>query len=208
MPSKNTSENLWWSWNHGGIHVLSFSTEHNYSVGSDQYAFIAQDLASVDRSVTPWLLVQGHKPLYCSTDDYYDCEVTGPIKELPVLEPLFLKHKVDLALFGHLHNFERSWPISGSGKVEQRSYTHAKSPVHVVIGGAGDNEGLTNRWENRSTEPFPRGNGWSAFHAGSVPSMGWARLTFQNSSWMRLEWVLSASADDKVLDSFVLTKDR
>ena len=50
--------------------------------------------------------------------------------------------------------------------------------------------------------------GWSAFHAGDVPSMGWARLTFYNASSLLFEWVLSASADEKVLDSFVLTKDR
>jgi hypothetical protein len=54
------------------------------------------------------LLGQGHRPIYCSTDDSYDCGVNGPLKLGPVLEPLLLKYRVDLALFGHLHNFERS----------------------------------------------------------------------------------------------------
>ena len=43
-----------------------------------QLNFIRADLASVDRSVTPWVVVFGHKPLYCSTDDYYDCKIGGP----------------------------------------------------------------------------------------------------------------------------------
>ena len=65
----------------------------------------------------------------------------------PVLEPLLLKYKVDLALFGHLHNYERTYPISGNGQVETEGYRNVDSPVHVVIGGAGDNEGLTDKWE-------------------------------------------------------------
>jgi hypothetical protein len=36
--------------------VLSISTEHNYSAGSDQLAFIESDLAAVNRTATPWLL--------------------------------------------------------------------------------------------------------------------------------------------------------
>jgi hypothetical protein len=208
MPRKETSENLWWSFNHGGIHVLSFSTEHNYTVGSEQYNFIVSDLKGVDRVQTPWLIVQGHRPIYCSTDDEYDCAVNGPKILGPVLEPLLIKYEVDLFLAGHLHNFERSWPISGDGRVEQRSYSTPRSPVHCVIGGAGDNEGLTDRWEPRN----PTDNAWSAFHAGDVPSMGWARMTFHNASYMLFEWVLSASqevrAGDRVRDSFVLTKDR
>lgn len=208
MPRKETSENLWWSFNYGGIHVLSLSTEHNYTVGSEQYAFIVSDLERVDRTKTPWLIVQGHRPIYCSTNDEYDCAVNGPKILGPVLEPLLTQYKVDLFLAGHLHNFERTWPIIGSGQVEQYSYNAPRSPVHCVIGGAGDNEGLTNRWEPRS----PTNNAWSAFHAGDVPSMGWARMTFYNASAMLFEWVLSASekdgASDRVLDSFLLTKDR
>jgi hypothetical protein len=68
------------SWSHGGIHVLSFSTEHNYSKGSEQWAWIEEDLKSVDRTITPWLLVQGHRPIYCSTADEYDCGATYRLK--------------------------------------------------------------------------------------------------------------------------------
>jgi hypothetical protein len=60
--------------------VLSFSTEHNYSKGSEQWAWIEEDLKSVDRTITPWLLVQGHRPIYCSTADEYDCGATYRLK--------------------------------------------------------------------------------------------------------------------------------
>lgn len=32
--------------------------------GSSQYKFLAADLAAVNRSVTPWVVVAGHRPLY------------------------------------------------------------------------------------------------------------------------------------------------
>jgi hypothetical protein len=41
---------------------------------------------------TPWIVMYGHKPLYCSTNDYYDCEVGAPMRIRPAVEPLM---KVD-----------------------------------------------------------------------------------------------------------------
>lgn len=45
---------------YGPVHFTLMSTEHNFSVGSDQYEWIVKDLASVDRSRTPWLIVGAH----------------------------------------------------------------------------------------------------------------------------------------------------
>ena len=59
MPGGN--KNLWYSYNVGNVHVLVFSTEHNFLPGSPQFTFIEADLAAVDRSVTPWVIVAGHR---------------------------------------------------------------------------------------------------------------------------------------------------
>jgi hypothetical protein len=67
--------NLFHSFDVGGVHFAAFSTEHDFSPESAQVQWLAKDLAAVDRTVTPWVVVFGHKPLYCSTDDYYDCQV-------------------------------------------------------------------------------------------------------------------------------------
>ena len=32
-----------------------------------RYEWLRKDLASVDRSKTPWLFVVGHHPMYCSS---------------------------------------------------------------------------------------------------------------------------------------------
>lgn len=57
----------WYSLNMGSVHVLFMSTEHNFTVGSDQWKFLQGDLASVDRTVTPWVIFAGHRPMYVTT---------------------------------------------------------------------------------------------------------------------------------------------
>ena len=102
-----TVNNLFHSFDVGGVHFAAFSTEHDYSTDSPQVAWLRKDLAAVDRKVTPWVVVYGHKPLYCSTDDYYDCKVSGPQHIAPSIEPLLKAYHVDLYLAGHLHNYVR-----------------------------------------------------------------------------------------------------
>ncbi|KAJ0389933.1 hypothetical protein P43SY_011790 [Pythium insidiosum] len=58
---------LWWySVDVGLTHHVVLSSEHDVSAGSPMRRWLQQDLASVDRARTPWLLVHIHRPLYCS----------------------------------------------------------------------------------------------------------------------------------------------
>ena len=93
MPgAAHDNSNLWYSFDHGGVHFLTFSTEHHLDM---QLSFIKQDLkaASANRDKVPWIVVFAHKPLYCSTNDYYDCNINS-IRLRRELEPLFQHHKV------------------------------------------------------------------------------------------------------------------
>ncbi len=40
---------MWYSFDHGPMHVLMYSTEHVTAPGSPQYDFIQRDLAAVNR---------------------------------------------------------------------------------------------------------------------------------------------------------------
>ena len=53
----------WWSADIGAMHVVSMSTEHNFTHGSAQHAWLAADLAAVDRARTPWVVFGGHRAL-------------------------------------------------------------------------------------------------------------------------------------------------
>ena len=193
-PGGGGINNLFHSFNVGGVHFAAFSSEHNYSETAEQVAWLAADLAAVDRAVTPWVVVFAHRPLYCSTDDYFDCEMNGPNHLGPVIEPILLSNRVDLYLAGHLHNYERTWPVSRNGTVVAKSYSGAASTVHVVVGMAGCDEGLTDRW----ISPSPT---WSAVRNATL---GYAKLRFTSATEMTFEYVESHSGI--IMDSFTLSR--
>ena len=39
----------------------------------NQYNWLEADLSGVDRSLTPWVVLYGHRPMYCTNDDRDDC---------------------------------------------------------------------------------------------------------------------------------------
>jgi hypothetical protein len=64
----------------------------------------------------------------------------------PAIEPLLLNGKVDLAVWGHVHNYERTCAVykskclafpSNVNGVDTYNNTDYKAPVHAVIGMAG-----------------------------------------------------------------------
>ena len=54
---------FWYSFAVGNVHIAMLSSEHDPSPGAPMGNWLAQDLAAVDRAVTPWLLVGIHRPL-------------------------------------------------------------------------------------------------------------------------------------------------
>ncbi|CAN7098372.1 unnamed protein product [Brassica rapa subsp. narinosa] len=125
------TRNLYYSYDAGSVHFLSISTETNFLEGGTQYEYIKRDLESVDRNKTPFVVVQGHRPMYTTSNEVRDTTIRQ--KMLEHLEPLFVKNEVTLAIWGHVHRYERFCPISNNtcGKLWKGS------PVHLVVGMGG-----------------------------------------------------------------------
>ncbi|KAF5449545.1 hypothetical protein F2P56_029978 [Juglans regia] len=145
------TRNLYYSFNMGAVHFVYMSTETNFLPGSNQYNFIKHDLESVDRKKTPFVVVQGHRPMYTTSNEGRD----APLRErmLEHLEPLFVKNKVTLALWGHVHRYERFCPVNNftCGSMGLNGKNWEAFPVHVVIGMAGQD--WQPIWEPRSNHP-------------------------------------------------------
>eukprot|EP01047_Picozoa_sp_COSAG01_P048798 COSAG01_NODE_4779_length_4745_cov_14.712043_6_plen_143_part_00 len=62
----STSAQFWHTYVYGPIAFVVVSTEHDFAEGSAQLRWLASTLAKVDRRATPWLVVYGHRPTYCS----------------------------------------------------------------------------------------------------------------------------------------------
>jgi UDP-2,3-diacylglucosamine pyrophosphatase LpxH len=65
----------------------------------EQYRWLKEDLAKVDRSVTPWLIALTHAPWYNSYKSHYREYECMPQS----MEDLLYKHGVDVMIHGHVY---------------------------------------------------------------------------------------------------------
>jgi len=139
MPGKQSGGvgNFWWSFDYGNIHMTFMSTEHDYSPNSPQYQWLENDLAAVDRTKTPWLILHGHRPMYCSDVDEWSSHKPGAYFQ-QVIEPLMHQYQVDLYLCGHMHMYERVFPVlNGTVMDSGNYYVNPTATAHVVAGTGG-----------------------------------------------------------------------
>ncbi|XP_049936772.1 probable inactive purple acid phosphatase 27 [Nymphaea colorata] len=127
-PAEN-KEIFWYSTEYGMFHFCVADTEHDWRPGTEQYKFIEHCLATADRQKQPWLIFVAHRVLGYSSNSWYAQE--GSFEE-PMgresLQGLWQKYKVDLAFYGHVHNYERTCPTYESicMSSEKSHYTFGK----------------------------------------------------------------------------------
>lgn len=140
-----SNNNIYYSFNRGLTHFIVFSAEaYFYPVGAtfiaNQLAWMRADLASVDRSVTPWVVALVHKSWAMSGAAYKDFA--------PILED----GGVDVQFVGHVHYYNRYLPYDSVTKQVDNAtvsadggvYTEPKYMVTIVTGASGDGEGENN----------------------------------------------------------------
>jgi len=150
MPSKEKSENLFYSYDINNAHFVAMNSEIPYEF-DNEYKLKFQDWLNKDleSTIKKWKIVYLHRPLYCSMPDDYHC-ISSSNYMREILEEILMKNKVDLVLAGHVHAYERLFPIY-DGIVDKLSvnydksiYTNPKYPVHLVCGAGGNREGFEN----------------------------------------------------------------
>lgn len=104
LPQANSDSEDYYSFNYDNIHFTSINSDIDYSVGSEQYVWLENDLAE---SEGRWNIVFFHHPVYSSGEH----GSTGDMVDTIV--PLFETYNVDLVLNGHDHNYERNRRVNG-----------------------------------------------------------------------------------------------
>jgi acid phosphatase type 7 len=203
LQSPKLPVQLWKSVNAGGVHFVLLNSEGPLSsIGdlsplSPQYAWLNADLAAVNRSLTPWIVVVSHRPFYCSASRKSDCVDNAAILR-EYCEDLFHKYHVDLVISGHVHSYERTFPVyqgNVTNGADRSAYDNPSAPVYLLNGSAGCKEQLMNGW----VTPAPT---WSANHNGE--HFGWSRLSVSATS---LTWDFVAAEDaTNILDTFTLSR--
>jgi len=108
----------------------------------EQYQWMKKDLESVDRNKTPWVIAMSHRPMYSSQTAGYQKDLRNAFEEL------LLSNGVDAYLAGHIHWYERLYPLGANGTIDTASIINkntyianeGKSMTHIINGMAGNIE--------------------------------------------------------------------
>ncbi|XP_075495989.1 putative inactive purple acid phosphatase 1 [Primulina tabacum] len=195
VPAENRAK-FWYSTDYGMFRFCIADTEHDWREGTEQYKFIEHCLASVDRQKQPWLIFLAHRVLGYSSAAFYAEE--GSFAE-PMgrddLQKLWQKYKVDIAIYGHAHCYERTCPAyqNHCTSNEKRYYQGSlNGTIHVVAGGGGASlTGFSTLQPN-----------WSIFRDSDY---GFVKLTAFDHSNLLFEY--KRSSDGKVHDFFRISRD-
>jgi acid phosphatase type 7 len=126
----------YYSFQYGNAEFFSLDTNTlrtlSIQPGGEQYDWLDKALAA---SKATWKIVYHHHPVLSSDSDDYGNTLkgksTGGDLRLIALGKLYEKHNVDLVFNGHIHLYERSWPVRG-GKVNNET-----GVTHITSGGGG-----------------------------------------------------------------------
>jgi len=194
--ASGSGTNRYYSLDVGLVHVVVYNTMNYLGLGEDvkreQLAWLKRDLARAaapaQRARVPWILVATHVPMYCSAIG--ETGVGGSSRG--DIEPLLLAAGVDLYMYGHVHAYEATWPIS-NGTVT-RSLVNPPAPIHV-LSGAGGPPGSPDTFNATAPAPFTRASfsGWS-----------YGRLQVFNAT--HLTYTQVANADGAVVDEFTIVR--
>ncbi len=123
----------YYEFKYGNAHFFMIDSNKKVGPGSEQYKWLEEALS---KSTATWKFVCHHHPVYSSDEnDYGDLWKTNKSThgDLRVREltPLYEKYDVDIVWNGHIHSYERTWPVE-SGKVKEKG-----APIYMITGGGG-----------------------------------------------------------------------
>lgn len=153
-----------------------------------------------DKDKYPWLIVYGHRPLYCIAKLVGGaCGREASIIRKQIEDILFLNN-VDLYLNGHVHNYQRSHPvykeyITSAWDSKLNAYINPRSTIYITNGAAGSdhNNALLNSENNNN------------IIAVSNDTLSFGILTVENKT--HLQWKQLESESENKVDSFWIVKN-
>ena len=195
MPGAESGgyKNLWYSFDYGLVHMVFINTETdflnapsgpgttlnggNFQGVTGQLDWLKNDLenANNNRAQVPWIIVTGHRPFYGSTPKFPalpgNCASCAS-----AFIPLILQYNVDFYIAGHVHWYERLYPIGANGNTVASDYNNSPGFIHITNGAGGAPEGAAQIQSTISAS------------AKIVTGFGYSKLQIQDASNARLSF--------------------
>jgi len=146
----------YYTFHYGNAQFFMIDSNKDLSKGSEQYKWLEYELK---KSRATWKFTAHHHPCFSSDEDDYGDRWKGKAsrgyswgdQNARQLVELYEKYGVDIAFAGHIHSYERTWPIlamsinqkngvryivsgGGGGGLEQAGPQRAWFTVHVQRG--------------------------------------------------------------------------
>ncbi|MEW4455626.1 LamG-like jellyroll fold domain-containing protein [Bremerella sp. JC817] len=117
----------------GNAHFFMIDSNRNLDPDSEQYQWLEKHLSESDAT---WKFVCHHHPPYSSDENDYGNlwktnKGTRGDQNARQLVPLYEKYHVDIVWNGHIHSYERTWPIRENRAVKEGA------PIYMITGGGG-----------------------------------------------------------------------
>ncbi len=173
-----------YTFTYGNAQFFIVDTNRPVHEGSEQYAWLEQELA---KSTAAWKFAVHHHPPYSSEENDHGDSWTGSTSygtHSRNLVPLYEHYGVDFCLFGHVHMYERTWPLM-KDKVNQKN-----GVIYINSGGAGG--GL---------EAFAPTRSWFTAKARSVHHYGYFMIHDNTVHFQAID------EEGRVFDTLQLTKE-
>lgn len=206
------------SFNYGNAHWLMLDADNYVDWTNMQMLdWVRKDLAASAGST--WRFVVFHHPGFSSSVEHFEQQ------QMRLLAPLFDSAKVDLVFNGHVHNYQRSYPMhfvpaskgvqltggkdnqTPRGKVvngrwildksfDGKQITKANGVIYIVTGAGGQE--LYNKEQNNDTDSWQKFTDRfiSVVHSFSVVDVNGKKLTLEQTD-----------INGNVIDQFILTKN-
>ena len=156
----------WYTFRYGNAQFFMLDTNRPLDPDSEQHKWLEKELAA---STAAWKFAAHHHPCFSSDEDDYGDHIRGNPQRGPYTFgypnaqhaiPLYEKYGVDIVFNGHIHVYERTWPIlamainqdkgiryitsgGGGGRLEhpapqrtwfslhvQRAFHHCQAAIH------------------------------------------------------------------------------
>jgi predicted phosphodiesterase len=140
----NPDPEYYYTITYGNAQYFFIDTDRKVDAGSEQHEWLDKALAE---SKATWKFALHHHPPYTSDENDYGDTWKGKSKRgdqrLRPLIDLYEKYNVDMVFFGHIHDYERTWPLRDD-KVDLKN-----GVVYIQAGGGGgslENYAPTRSW--------------------------------------------------------------
>jgi Calcineurin-like phosphoesterase len=132
------------------VHLLVMNSEdpNRSDKNSAQYQFVKTDLEKAHANpAIKWIIVEAHEPFFSSPNGCSSSSCKGSKSFTQAYEQLFEINKVDLVLFGHVHNYQRTFPLQFNSAdplnpikttLSRCSYTDPGFPIYAIVGTGGN----------------------------------------------------------------------